>query len=142
MIWRRIGAAILGLIVAVLIVQAAELIVHQLYPPPPGYNMRDMNDVKKFVATLPALAMVLVLAGWLVGTVAGTFLAARVGRSAVPAYVVGGLLLIAGIANAIIIPQPVWFSAVSFVIYIAMTFVGTALWRRDVARRVGSAMQA
>jgi hypothetical protein len=123
-IWRRIGAVVAGIIVAVLIVQIAELLVHYLYPPPPGYNMRDMNDVKKFVAGLPLLAMVLVLTGWAIGTVVGTFLAAKIGRSPVTAYVVGGFLLAAGIANAMIIPQPVWFSILSFVIYIGGTIIG------------------
>jgi hypothetical protein len=127
LVWRRVGGVIAGIVLAVLIVQFAELIVHRIYPPPPGYNMRDMNDVKKFVAALPLLAMVLVLAGWLIGTLAGTFVAARVGRSAVPAYVVGALLLIAGIANAIVIPQPVWFSIASFIIYVGGTLAGSKL---------------
>jgi hypothetical protein len=125
LVWRRVGGVIAGIVLAVLIVQLAELIVHRLYPPPPGYNMRDMNDVKKFVAALPLGAMVLVLWGWLIGTLAGTFVAARIGRSAVPAYVVGALLLIAGIANAIVIPQPVWFSIASFIIYVGGTLAGS-----------------
>ncbi|HEY8133742.1 MAG TPA: hypothetical protein VII12_17820 [Thermoanaerobaculia bacterium] len=81
MIWRRIGAAILGIVVAVL----------------------------------------------LVGTLAGTYLAARVGRSAVPAYVVGGLLLIGGIANAFMVPQPVWFSITSIIIYLGGTLAGAKI---------------
>jgi hypothetical protein len=132
-IWRRIGAVIVGIIVAVLIVQIAELIVHYLYPPPPGYNMRDMNQVKKFVATLPLLAMVLVLIGWAIGTVVGTFLAAKIGRSPAPAYVIGGLLLIGGIANAAVIPQPIWFSVLSFIIYIGGTIIGATSGARRVA---------
>ncbi|MDQ6801104.1 MAG: hypothetical protein M3041_09735 [Acidobacteriota bacterium] len=127
--WRRIGGVIAGIIVAVLVVEIAELAVHYLYPPPPGYNMRDMNDVKKFVATLPLLAMMLVLIGWAIGTVLGTFVASKIGRSRIPAYVVGGLLLVGGIANAVMIPQPVWFSIVSFIIYIGGTIIGAAASR-------------
>lgn len=127
MLWRRIGGVIAGLVVAFLLVQVAELLVHQLYPPPPGTNMKDFSEVKKFVSSLPAAALVLVLAGWLVGTVTGTFIAARIGRSAVPGYVVGAILFAAGVMNSIVIPQPVWFSAVSFVIFFTMTIVGSRL---------------
>lgn len=126
---RKIGGVLLGLLVAWLFVMLAEALAHRIYPPPAGTNMNDFNEVKKFVATLPASALALVLAGWLVGTLAGTFVAARVGHGAGPGYVVGALLLCAGIANSIIIPQPVWFSAVSFVIYITMSMVGASLGR-------------
>jgi hypothetical protein len=124
---RKIGGVLLGLVVAFLLVQLSESLVHQFYPPPPGTNMHDFNEVKKFVATLPVTALLLVLSGHLMGTLAGTFTAARVGRSVVPGYVLGAFLLAAGIANAFIIPQPVWFSAASFVIYITMTLVGTRI---------------
>ena len=137
MVWRRIGATVLGIIVAALLVQCAELIVHFMYPPPPGYNMRNMDDVKKFVATLPMLAMVVVLIGWLIGTLAGAFVAAKIGRSRVPGYVVGAFLFLGGIANATMIPQPAWFSAASFVVYIGGAIVGAKLGRPAVPSPTG-----
>lgn len=132
MILRGIGGFIAGLVLAFLLVQAAEFGVHLLYPSPPGTNMRDMKAIKTFVATLPMPAFILVLVGWLVATFAGAFLAARIGRSMIPGYILGVVLLAGGIANAIIIPQPVWFSAASFVIYIGMTIVGSKLGRPAV----------
>jgi len=124
---RAVLGAIAGLVAAFICVQAAEMIVHQLYPFPPGADMNDMATIKKFVATLPRTAMLLVLAGWLIGTLLGTFVAAKIGRSRVPAYVVGVLLLCAGIANSFLIPQPVWFTAVSIVIFVATPFAGIAM---------------
>jgi hypothetical protein len=123
MILRRIGAVLLGLVIAIAIVQIAELGVHGMYPPPPGTNMHDMNAIKAYVASMPVAPLLLVLAGWLVGTLLGTWVAARTGRSAVPAYVVGALLLCGGIANSFLIPQPVWFSIASLVIYIGGTLI-------------------
>jgi hypothetical protein len=124
---RGVLGVIVGLVVAFVCVQAAEMITHQLYPFPPGADMHDMATIKKFVATLPTTALVLVLSGWLVGTLLGTFVAAKIGRSRVPAYVLGVLLLCGGIANSFVIPQPVWFTAVSIVIFIAATFAGIAI---------------
>ena len=123
-ILRRIGAVIAGMIVAFAIVAGAEGIAHVIYPPPPGTDMHDMAKVKAFVATLPLSALLVVLAGWLIATFVATWLAARIAGTPIPGYVVGALLLCGGIANAFMIPQPVWFSIASFVIYIGATWVG------------------
>jgi len=120
-ILRRIGAVVLGLVIPFAIVQIAELGVHVISPPPP--DMRGMDAIKAYVSKLPLSALLLVLAAWLVGTLLGTWTAAKVGRSAVPAYVVGGILLCIGIANAFIIPQPVWFSIATWLIYAGAPFV-------------------
>src|SRR5438094_821142 len=100
---RRIGGVIAGVVAWIVIVQVGEFAVHQLYPPPAGYNMRNMDEVKRYVAYLPVLAMVIVLIGQLAGTLVGAFAAARIGRSRIPAYFIGALLLIAGIASTFVI---------------------------------------
>jgi len=123
-ILRRIAAVIVGLIVAFALVAAAEGIAHKVYPPPSGMNMQDMTQVKAFVATLPMSVLLIVLAGWLVATFVATWLAAKISHTPIPGYIVGALLLCAGIANAFMIPQPVWFSIASFVIYVGATWVG------------------
>jgi hypothetical protein len=123
-ILRRVGAVIVGMIVAFLLVAGAEGIAHKVYPPPPGTNMQDMAQVKAFVATLPLSVLLIVLTGWLIATFVATWLAARIAQTPIPGYIVGALLLCAGIANAFIIPQPVWFSIASIVIYIGATWVG------------------
>jgi len=124
LILRRIGAVILGLAAAWLIVAAAEAGVHQLYPPTAGTDMHHFAAIKAYVANLPFAAFVLVLVGWLFGAFAGVFIATTVGRGAVSGYIVGVLLLAAGIVNAVMIPQPVWFSAFSFLIYILAIVAG------------------
>jgi hypothetical protein len=123
-ILRRAGAVIVGMIVAFLLVAGAEGIAHKIFPPPRGTNMQDMAQVKAFVATLPLSVLLIVLTGWLIATFVATLLAARIAGTPIPGYIVGALLLCAGIANTFIIPQPVWFSIASIVIYIGATRVG------------------
>ena len=115
MILRRVGAVVLGLVIPFAIVQIAELGVHVISPPPP--DMHSMTAIKAYVAALPLSALLLVLAAWLAGTLLGVWAAAKIGRSAVPAYVVSGILLCIGIANAFIMPQPLWYSIATWVIY-------------------------
>ena len=133
MILRRIGAVLLGNVIAVAIVQIVELGVHVISPPPPGMSMRNMETIKAYVAALPTSALLLVLAGWLIGTFLGAWTAAKVGRTPVTAYVVGAILFILGVYNAIVFPQPIWYSIVLSVIYIAATLIGAAMARVDAA---------
>jgi hypothetical protein len=125
LIVRRIVAVIVGLAAAFAIVSAAEMLVHRMYPPPPGTNMEDMAAVKQYIATLPLTAMLLVLTGWMVGTFFGAAFAAKLAQHPIAAYVVGALLLCAGVANSIMIPQPVWFSIASFIIYIGSSLAAS-----------------
>jgi hypothetical protein len=124
---RRIAAVVAGLVIAFAIVMAFELIPHHMYPPPAGMNMNDVAQVKPYVASLPATAFAIVLLGHLIGTIAGTSVAAGIARDRRAAYVLGTLLFVAGIMNAITIPQPVWFSAASFAIYVIGTLIGARL---------------
>jgi MFS family permease len=126
-IWRRIGGVVVGIIVWIVIVQVGEFVVRGLYSPPPGYNQRDMEQAKRYVATLPATAMVIVLVGQVVGTLAGAFAAAKIGRSRVPAYVIGALLLVAGVVSTFVIPQPLWFVVLELAGYIGATIAGAML---------------
>jgi hypothetical protein len=96
--------------------------------------MSDMTAVKRYVSTLPPLAFALVLAGWALGTLLGAWVASWLGRTPVAGYLVGGVLFVAGVVNAVIIPQPIWFSAVSFVIFIGGTLLATSPARRRAAR--------
>jgi hypothetical protein len=132
---RGIGAVIVGLIVEFLLVFGAEGISHKIHPPPLGMDMRDMSQVKAFVATLPTSALLIVLAGHLIAAFVATWIAAKIARSPIAGFIVGALLLAAGIANAIMIPQPLWFSIASFVIYIGATLVGV---RAGMPRRVAN----
>ena len=96
-------------------------------PFPPGVNQNDFEQVKKFVAALPLRALLLVLLGHLAGVFGGCFAAARISRSRIPAYILGGIALCLGVVNAVIIPQPLWFSIASFVIYIGSAIIGARL---------------
>ena len=124
---RRIAAVIVGLIIAAVLVQLAEIAVHAMHPFPPGLNEHDFNQVKKYVSTLPIDALLVVLAGWLLGTIAGTFTAAKIGATRTTAYILGAILFCLGMVNAVIIPQPLWFTIASLVIYAGGAVVGGRL---------------
>jgi hypothetical protein len=75
--------------------------------------------------------------GTLVGACAAGLLAA--GKSAVAAYVVGGVFLLGGIANVIMLPAPVWFSAVDLLLaYLPAAWAGQAIAASVLHRRIRS----
>jgi hypothetical protein len=113
-----------GLILGVLCVVGFELVSSLVFPMPKSLNMKDPAAMAEYVSTLPIAALVLVLAGYLVGTLAGSFTAAKIGQSQIPGYIVGACLLIAGVSNMMMIPHPTWFWVASIVIFIAMTILG------------------
>lgn len=121
---RGVLGFIAGLFVAWCFVFGAEALTHRLYPFPPHSDMRDLTTIKNFVDTLPIAAFIIVLAGWFIATLLGTFVAAWIGQSRIPAIIVAVLLLFAGIVNAKVIPQPVWFTATSIAIYLLVPLAG------------------
>lgn len=76
------------------------------------------------------------------GTLAGAMVAGLLapGRSANPAYVVGALFLLGGIANVVMLPAPVWFSALDLLLaYLPAAWLGQALASRVRQRGTGGA---
>ena len=124
---RRIAGFVAGLFVLVVCVQLAEIGVHAMHPFPPGVDRNNFEEIKKFVASLPLKALLLVLAGHLAGILTGCFTAAKIAGTRIPAYILGAIAICLGIVNAVIIPQPIWFSVVALAIYAGSMIIGARL---------------
>ena len=127
---RRIGGVVAGLAIAMAFIMGSELITHVMYPPPAGMDMMNLEQVKPYLATLPAAAFAIVLGGHLLGTLLGTATTAGIAKDRRPAYVLGVFLFAGGIYNAIKIPQPAWFSIGSFAVYMIATLIGARIGAR------------
>lgn len=139
--FRVLLAVVLGLVVGSVVNMGLIMVSGKVIPPPAGADVTTMEglkaslhlfEAKHFV--FPFLAHAL---GTLVGAVVATLLAP--GRSAIPAYVVGGLFLLAGIANVVMLPAPVWFSAVDLLLaYLPAAWLGNVLANRARQGRGGA----
>ncbi|HET6565021.1 MAG TPA: hypothetical protein VFG52_06365 [Xanthomonadales bacterium] len=109
---RKISAVLLGLVVAFVTVMVVEWVSHQVYPPPPGLDFKDPEQVRLFVASLPLGAFLAILLGWLLGTITGGLTACYVAREkpVVFASIIGTVMLAATVTNLALIPHPTWFS--------------------------------
>jgi hypothetical protein len=132
---RNVAAAIAGIVTAFVLIMLIEKLGHIIYPPPPDIDFSDPKAMRPYIATLPFLALLFPMIAWVVATFAGTVLACKIGTANPLAFaaVVGALVLAGTIANLIMIPHPVWFSAVS------LAAIAASAW---IAVRVASGADA
>ena len=102
-----------------------------LYPPPPGTDLTQPDQLAAYVARAPLAAMALVVASWVLGAFAGGWVAAKVARDhPLFAALVIGLLVLAGvIANNTMIPHPVWMTVLGVALPLPAAWRGARMAR-------------
>ena len=126
-------AALAGVITSVLVTMVLQSIAHVVAPPSQaiidamkmleGGSIDDVEKAREIfrveLAQQP-LALVIVIATHAVGTFLGALTAVRISRLAqvVPVSIVGGLMLLGGIANVMMIPHPPWFNVIDLLLYV------------------------
>jgi len=117
---RGILSTLVGLFVAFAVIAAMDWINHKLYPPSAAIAaaaaQQDFSAlrvaVKDWLTTAPQMALILIPIGWVAGAFWGALVAAWISRprSLPPALVVGALVVLATIANLLMIPHPAWIA--------------------------------
>jgi hypothetical protein len=96
-------------------------------------GVTDLQEIKASMASAPVGALVVVLVGWVLGSVAGGFLATLISRKpgSGHALVLGAFLTLAGVANNLMLPPPAWFWIATFAVILPATYVGARLVPRQ-----------
>ena len=126
---RRILGVAAGLVTAFTIFTIVQQFGHTVYPPPADLDPSDMETIKAYLELAPIGALLFVVFAYLIGTIAGAFIAVRVSadNTMMSAYIVGGVIAIAGAVNFLSIPHPTWMVVASFASYLFGTFAGGKL---------------
>ncbi len=111
---KNVASVIVGFITASVIMMLVEMFNgHVLYPElsQAAQGMTDPEDIRALMASVPTGAMLVVLGGWFLGAVAGGWVTARIAAPAGlrHALILAVLLTLAGIANNLMLPPPLWF---------------------------------
>jgi hypothetical protein len=126
---RSILAVLAGLVVAWITVSLFEFASMHTFPPPPGVDVRDPQQVAALVSRMPAGALALVLAGWVVGAFDGGLVAALIAKRRVPAVVVGALVALGALAMVMMVPHPLWMSIAGVFLPVPAALSGAWLGR-------------
>ena len=91
--------------------------------------MQRREAVREVMAGAPVGALLVVIFGWAISSIAGAFVATWIaGRSPITHGVILGVLLtLAGIANNLMIPPPTWFWVLTIIVFLPATFLGARL---------------
>lgn len=126
---RNTLAVIVGFLVGSGVNMALVMVGPLVIPPPAG---TDLSTMEGLAAALPLFEPKHFLFPFLahaLGTLVGAFVAAKLAAThkLAMALVVGVLCLIGGVANAFMLPAPVWFIALDLIVaYLPMAWLG---WR-------------
>ena len=123
---KNIGAGLVGVVIAGLLVWLVEMIGHQIFTVPEGLDYTNREAMTAYIESLPAAALLFPVAGWIIGTFAGTLAACRIGTA--PPYIfaglVGGLILLGITINVMAFPHPTWMAVAGVVGTFAAAWLG------------------
>ena len=105
---RIILGVVIGVVIGGLVVFLVEGAGHAMYPPPPGTDLSNPESLKTLMATMPTGALVMVMLGWFLGSLAGAWIARLVAKRDIAAWIVAILFICLTATNFLYIPHPVW----------------------------------
>ncbi|WP_397362202.1 hypothetical protein [Olleya sp. R77988] len=131
---KNVIATIVGLVIASGVVFLFEtLIGHHFFPLPDGVDPMDMESIKANMHLIPTGAKVFVVIAHFAGIICGMLVAGMISKtSIIPAYIVGGLMVIATAVTIFMLPKALWFSLSDGLLAIAGFFFGKSLASRYV----------
>ena len=131
-LFRSILAVVAGFVVASAVMMAVETVNGRFLYPELGKLAEGVTDrevIRRIFASAPVGALLVVIFGWALGSLAGGCVAAWITRRTPVghALVLGGLLTLAGIANNLMVPPPLWFWIAGLLVLIPAAIAGARL---------------
>lgn len=131
-ILKRVGAVVAGFIVASIVMMIVESINGRVLHPDlakAAEGVTDREVIRGLMSAAPASALLVVLFGWLLGGVAGGWTAGRIAKdhNLRSGIIVGILLTLAGVANNLMLPPPLWFWIAGMLVLFPSAYYGARL---------------
>ena len=137
---RMLLAVVVGFVLGSVVNMALVMLSGKVIPPPAGADITTMEGLKASLHLFEPKHFLFPFLAHALGTFIGALVACLLapGRSAIPAYIVGGLFLLGGIANTFMLPAPVWFNAMDLLLaYLPAAWLGQVIAHR-ISRRGAS----
>jgi hypothetical protein len=127
---RNTFAIVSGLFATMIVITFVELANARLFfPAPSGMDWTNKQAVAAFAASLPRAALVVVLAGWLLGAMAGAAVAAALAdrHRRICAALIGVAVVAGVIQNAMAFPHPTWITAAGVLLPLPLAWLAEKL---------------
>ena len=137
---RNILSVVVGLATAIITFLIAETINGNLHPAPTTLDYKNTIAVRAFYENQPISLWLLVLAGWVIGSLLCGFLIKLISKSdnkKLP-IIAGCILTLSAVANFFSLPHPTWFIVVGLLVFIPSTLLGHKIGRASCRERVSS----
>lgn len=130
--FRNILAVVAGIITATLVFIGFEQLGQKIYPLPPGLDTTDHEVMSSYTKTLPDVAFIPVLAGWVIGSFVCGIVIGLIAKKSLrtSAYLAGLFLTTAGIVDIFMLPHPLWFVVAGIIVFIPFTLLGVKVIKR------------
>jgi hypothetical protein len=127
--FRSFLAVLMGLFFGGCLIYIVQAIGSQIFPLPPGVDPLNRESLRAAMANLPLGAFLFVLFSWLVGTLAGSWLATRRAptQPLLHGGIVGAFLFAGSVMTLISLPHPIWFWVAAIALVPAASYVGSQL---------------
>ncbi len=135
--FRLFLAVLLGFVVGSAVNMAILMVSGNVIPAPDGADVSTMEGLKASIHLFEPKHFVFPFLAHALGTLAGACVAGLLapGKSTTPARIIGGLFLLAGAANIVMLPAPMWFEAMDLLLaYVPTAWLGQALAVRIAPR--------
>ena len=128
---RKIIAAVVGILAAFALVMAIEGLGYELYPLPDGLDTQNLDQMRKYVESLPPQALLIVLSAWIVATMGGGLLACIIAKvkPLLFASLIGLVIMGGSIYTMLEIPHPTWFMAAAIAGILMAIFITVRIAR-------------
>ncbi len=128
---RKIIALVVGLLAAFTLVILIEGLGNEFFPLPEGLDLDDLDQMSKYVESLPPEALLIVLSAWIVATMGGGLLACIISK--VKPLLFASLIGLATMSGSIYImfqiPHPPWFMAAAIAGILMAIFITVRIAR-------------
>lgn len=127
---RNIISVVIGLATAIITFIIAETINASLHPAPTNLDYKDSIAVKAFYENQPLSMWLLVLAGWIIGSLLCGLLIKIITKNdnrKLP-IIAGIILTLSAVSNFFSLPHPTWFIVIGLIVFIPSTLFGHKLY--------------
>ncbi|MES3031294.1 MAG: hypothetical protein V4697_02670 [Patescibacteria group bacterium] len=122
----KLWPVVAGLLTAFVVMMICEFINSIFYPLPTDLDIRNVEAVHAFTASLPWVAYILVFVGWVLGAFKAGCVTTYLSKESTYrlSLRVGIILTILGLLNNIAIGHDVFFTVIALPMFIVFTYLG------------------